>query len=197
MKTVSRVYDTYHHARSAVAAIEAAGVPSAEVSLVANKYVSEKYDDVTDASKAATGAGIGGVVGGGAGLLAGLGLLTIPGLGPVVAAGWLASLAVGAAAGATAGGLAGALVGAGTPDDHAHVYSEAVRRGGTLVSARVDDKDADRVQRILDEYKPIDPVERGAAYRREGWSTFDPKAPAYRPSQADIERMRRENDLAA
>lgn len=197
MKTVSRVYDTYHHARSAVAAIEAAGVPSAEVSLVANKYVSEKYDDVTDASKAAKGAGIGGVVGGGAGLLAGLGLLTIPGLGPVVAAGWLASLAVGAAAGATAGGLAGALVGAGTPDDHAHVYSEAVRRGGTLVSARVDDKDADRVQRILDEYKPIDPVERGAAYRREGWSTFDPKAPAYRPSQADIERMRRENDLAA
>src|SRR6476646_5438728 len=147
MKTVSRVYDTYHHARSAVAAIEAAGVPSAEVSLVANKYVSEKYDDVTDASKAAKGAGIGGVVGGGAGLLAGLGLLTIPGLGPVVAAGWLASLAVGAAAGATAGGLAGALFGAGTPDDHAHVYSEAVRRGGTLVSARVDDKDADRVQR--------------------------------------------------
>jgi len=197
MKTVSRVYDTYSQARSAVAAVEAAGVPSAEVSLVANKYVSEKYAGVTDVSKAGTGAGIGGVVGGGAGLLAGLGLLAIPGLGPVVAVGWLASLAVGAAAGAAAGGLVGALVSAGTPDDHAHVYSESVRRGGTLVSARVGDNDAARIQAILDRYKPIDPIERGAAYRKEGWKSFDPKAPAYMPSQAEIERIRREHDIAA
>ena len=197
MKTVSRVYDTYSQARSAVAAVEAAGVPSSEVSLVANKYVSEKYADVTDVSKAGTGAGIGGVVGGGAGLLAGLGLLAIPGLGPVVAVGWLASLAVGAAAGAAAGGLVGALVSAGTPDDHAHVYSESVRRGGTLVSARVGDNDATRIQAILDRYKPIDPIERGAAYRKEGWKSFDPKAPAYMPSQAEIERIRREHDIAA
>ena len=87
MKTVSRAYDTYAQARAAVAAVEAAGVPSAEVSLVANKYVSAQYADVDDVNKTATGAGIGGVVGGGAGLLAGLGLLAIPGLGPVVAAG--------------------------------------------------------------------------------------------------------------
>ena len=96
MQTVSRVYDTYSQAQAAVTAIEAAGVPAAEVSLVANKYVSEKYADVDDVSKAGAGAGIGGALGGGAGLLAGLGLLAIPGLGPVVAAGWLASLAVGA-----------------------------------------------------------------------------------------------------
>jgi hypothetical protein len=132
MKTVSRVYDTYAQARNAVTAIEAAGVPDAEVSLVANKYVSEKYADVKEVSAPATGAGIGGAVGGGAGLLAGLGLLAIPGLGPVVAAGWLAATAVGAAAGAAAGGLVGALVGAGVSDEDAHVYSESVRRGGTL-----------------------------------------------------------------
>jgi len=197
MKTVSRVYDTYPQARNAVAAIETAGVPSGEISLVANKYVSEKYAEVDDASKAGTGAGIGGLVGGGAGLLAGLGMLAIPGLGPVVAVGWLASLAVGAAAGAAAGGLVGALVSAGTSEDHAHVYSESVRRGGTLVSARVADKDATRIQGILDRYEPIDPVERGVAYRKEGWTTFDPTAPAYRPSQSEIERMRRETDLAA
>lgn len=197
MRTVSRVYDTYSQARNAVAAVEAAGVPSAEISLVANKYVSEKYAGVTDVSKTATGAGVGGVVGGGAGLLAGLGLLAIPGLGPVVAAGSLAALAVGAAAGATAGGLVGALVSAGTSDDHAHVYSESVRRGGTLVSARVDDLAATRIQSILDGFKPIDPVERGAAYRKEGWTTFDPTAPAYQPSQAEIERMRRESARAA
>ena len=197
MKTVSRVYDTYAQARSAVTAIEEAGVPSSEVSLVANKYVSEQYADVKEVSPTATGVGVGGALGGGAGLLAGLGLLAIPGLGPVVAAGWLASLAVGAAAGATAGGLVGALVGAGTSNEHANVYSESVRRGGTLVSARVDDKDATRVQAILDNYKPIDPVERGAAYRKEGWTTFDAKAPPYRPSQAEIERIRRDHDLAA
>jgi hypothetical protein len=192
MRTVSRVYDTHSQARDAVNAIEKAGVPSSEISLVANKHVSEKYADVDDVSKAGTGAGIGGVVGGGAGLLAGLGLLAIPGLGPVVAAGWLASLAVGAAAGAAAGGLFGALVSAGTPDDHAHVYSESVRRGGTLVSARVDETAATRIQAILDGYKPIDPVVRGAEYRKNGWTTFDPKAPAYRPNETEIERMRRE-----
>lgn len=197
MKTVSRVYDSYAQARNAVAAIEAAGVPPKEVSLVANKHVSDKYDDVTEVSKTATGAGIGGAVGGGAGLLAGLGLLAIPGLGPVVAVGWLASLAVGAAAGAAAGGLVGALISAGIPEEHAHVYSESVRRGGTLVSAKVEDGDAARIQSLLDQYKPIDPVERGAEYRKEGWKTFDPKAPAYRPSEADIERIRREHDIAA
>ena len=200
MKTLSRVYDSYAQARSAVTAIEAAGVPTSEVSLVANKYVSDKYANVTDVSKASegagTGAGIGGAVGGGAGLLAGLGMLAIPGLGPVVAAGWLAALAVGAVAGAATGGLAGALIGAGISDDHAHVYSESVRRGGTLVSVRVADQDAARIQAILDRYKPIDPVQRGADYRKDGWTTFDPKAPAYKPSQNEIDRMRRE-DLVA
>jgi hypothetical protein len=197
MKTVSRVYDTYSQAHSAVGAVEAAGIPSSDVSLVANKYVSAKYAGVDDVSKAGTGAGIGGVVGGGAGLLAGLGMLAIPGLGPVVAVGWLASLAVGAAAGAAAGGLVGALVSAGTSDDHAHVYSESVRRGGTLVSARVPDERAGEIQSMLDRYKPINPVERGAMYRKEGWKSFDPKAPAYRPSETEIELMRRDHDLAA
>lgn len=191
MQTVSRVYDTYSQAQSAVNAIEQAGVPAAEVSLVANKYVSEKYADVEDVSKAGAGAGIGGALGGGAGLLAGLGMLAIPGLGPVVAAGWLAALAVGAAAGAAAGGLVGALVSAGTSDEHAHVYSESVRRGGTLVSARVEDSSATRIQSILDSYDPIDPVARGAEYRKSGWTNFDPAAPAYRPSETEIERIRR------
>ena len=65
------------------------------------------------------------------------------------------------------------------------------------MSARVGDNDATRIQAILDRYKPIDPIERGAAYRKEGWKSFDPKAPAYKPSQAEIERIRREHDIAA
>ena len=195
MQTVSRVYDTYSQARNAVTAVEAAGVPTSEVSLVANKYVSEKYADVEEVSAPATGAGIGGVVGGGAGLLAGLGLLAIPGLGPVVAAGWLAATAVGAAAGAATGGLVGALVGAGVSHGEAEVYSESVRRGGTLVSVRVADGDASRIRAILDRFKPIDPAVRGTEYRKAGWKTFDPKAAPYRPSETEIERMRREDEL--
>lgn len=191
MQTVSRVYDTYAQANQAVIDIEATGVPASEISLVANKYVSDKYENVETVSKAGTGAGIGGVLGGGAGLLAGLGMLAIPGLGPVVAVGWLASLAVGAAAGATAGGLVGALVSAGTSDDHAHVYSESVRRGGTLVSVRVADDNAADIQAILDNHGPIDPVVRGDEYRLAGWKTFDPAAPPYKPSESEIERIRR------
>ena len=124
-------------------------------------------------------------------LLAGLWLLAIPGLGPVVAAGWLAATAVGAVAGAATGGLVGALVGAGVSETDAHVYSESVRRGGTLVSVRVKDEDAGRVQAILDRYKPVDPSVRAAEYRKEGWATFNPEAPPYRPSEAEIERIRR------
>lgn len=192
MRTIHRVYDSYAQAREAVRALEAAGVPSKDISLVANKYVSADYEKVDDVSGAAAGAGIGGALGGGAGLLAGIGLLAIPGLGPVVAAGWLAATAVGAAAGAATGGIVGALVDSGVSREHADVYSESIRRGGTLVTARVTDQEAARLEGLLDRHNPIDPAERGRLYRQEGWASFDPKAPPYRPSAADIERIRRD-----
>ena len=190
MRTVCRVYDSYAQARAAVDAVQGAGVPASDVSIVANKYVSAEHADVDEVSDAAKGAGIGGALGGGAGLLAGLGLLAIPGLGPVVAAGWLAATAVGAAAGAATGGIVGALVDSGVDRDHAAVYSESVRRGGTMVTVRVRDEDAGRVAPLLESYKPIDPAVRGAEYRKTGWQTFDEKAPPYRPSQAEVDRMR-------
>ena len=190
MRTICRVYDSYAQARAAVDAVQGAGVPASDVSIVANKYVSAEHADVDEVSDATKGAGIGGALGGGAGLLAGLGLLAIPGLGPVVAAGWLASTAVGIAAGAATGGIVGALVDAGVDRDHAAVYSESVRRGGTMVTVRARDEDAGRIATLLENYKPIDPVARGAEYRKTGWQTFDEKAPPYRPSQAEIDRMR-------
>ncbi len=193
MQTHTKVYDSYAQAERAVRDLEQAGVPSADISLVANKYVSEQYANVDEASPAASGAGIGAAVGGGAGLLAGIGLLAIPGLGPVVAAGWLASTALGAVAGSAAGGIIGALVGAGTSEDHANVYSEAVRRGGTLVTVRTNEPNS-RIEGILNEYRPVDPELRGKEYRNTGWVKYDPKAPAYRPDQAEIERMRRPYD---
>jgi uncharacterized membrane protein len=177
MAVITHVYDTYAHAQRVVTDLEASGIPSSEISIVANKYVSEKYADVDDASAAGTGAGIGAALGGGAGLLAGLGLL--------------ATTALGAAAGAATGGIIGALVGVGVSEDDAHVYAESVRRGGTMVTVRTDDANRSRAESIMSRYSPIDPATRRDAYRKEGWQTFDPNAPPYRPTDAEIERIRR------
>jgi hypothetical protein len=107
-------------------------------------------------------------------------MLAIPGVGPVVAAGWLVATIVGAGIGAASGGLIGSLVGAGVSETDAHVYAEGVRRGGTLVTVKVDDGLAATIERILDKHGAVDTIARGDAYRAEGWSRFDAGAPAYR-----------------
>lgn len=194
MKTISHVYDSYGQAKDVVEELEANGISHKDITLVANRHVSKALDDATDTTGAEAGAGVGVVAGGGAGLLAGLGLLAIPGLGPVVAAGWAAAAAVGAMAGAAGGvaigGLVDILVGAGESEDYAQVYTEAVRRGGTLVSARVADEDAERVRAIFARHEPIDPEIRGGEYRAGGWQSFDPRGDPYRPTPAEIERIR-------
>ena len=96
----------------------------------------------------------------------------------------------GAAGGVAVGGLVDILTSSGESEDYAHVYTEAVRRGATLVSARVADVDAERVRTIFLQHKPIDPDLRGREYRSGGWERFDPKANPYRPSQAEIDRIR-------
>jgi hypothetical protein len=107
----------------------------------------------------------------------------------VVAAGWLVSTAAGAAAGGATGGLLGALTQAGVSEDDAHVYAEGVRRGGTLVTARVPDGDRARVESILDR-SAVNIRDRGAAYRKTGWKRFDPDASPYTADQ-----VRKERDL--
>ena len=92
--------------------------------------------------------------------VAGLGALAIPGVGPVVAAGWLVATVTGAGLGAAAGGLLGALTGAGLSEAEAEAYAEGVRRGGTLVSARVEEDRADRALAVLDRHGSIDLDER-------------------------------------
>lgn len=191
MQTITKVFDSHERARRAVSELEAAGIPSTDISLLANRHVSAKYVDRDEASNTASGAGLGAVVGGGAGLLAGLGMLAIPGVGPIVAAGWLAATAAGAVAGGAAGGIVGALVDAGVPEEHAHVYSEAVRRGGTLLSVKADSSHAQRAQDILDRNDPLDPVNLGADYRKSGWKSYNPDAPPYELTEAEIERIRR------
>src|SRR4029078_6932329 len=125
---------------------------------------------------AATGTGVGATVGGAAGLLAGLGLIAIPGVGPVVAAGWLVAALTGAVAGGATGGIVGALSQqAGISDEEAQIYAEGCRRGGALVSAKVADGDGSRVQSILDR-SSVRIADRGALYKKSGWTSYSPTA---------------------
>lgn len=202
--TVSRLYDTYAQAQDAVRGLENIGIPHADISIVSNNAdnwyqgadgVSGRVDRDRDrdgaddrAEGAATGAGVGAAIGGAAGLLAGLGLLAIPGLGPVVAAGWLASTAVGALAGGTSGGVIGALTQSGVSEEDAHVYAEGVRRGGSLVSARVPDADRTRAEALLDRAS-VDIGQRRKYYQKGGWKGFDAAAPGY-----SAEKIRQERD---
>jgi hypothetical protein len=204
MITISRLYDDYDTAGRAVAELERAGIPHSDISIVASNAegwydrdgaavrrsgkVDRDRDGVDDrAEGAAAGAGIGAAAGGLAGLLAGLGLLAIPGLGPVVAAGWLASTALVAVAGGAAGGLIGALTQSGVSEEDAHIYAEGVRRGGTLVTARVPDTDRQRYEAILDR-SAVDIRERARLYEEGGWNRFDPNAPPYTADQVRRER---------
>ncbi len=166
---VTHLFDTYDQATSVVRDLETAGVASDEISIIAQQ---EHYDE-EQSSGASTGAKVGTTIGAGAGLLAGLGMIAIPGIGPVVAAGWLASTALGAAAGLATGGILGSLTDIGLSDDSAHVYAEGIRRGGTLVSVRTSIVPRSNVAAIMAKYDPVDPAMRGDEYRQNGWKRFE------------------------
>jgi hypothetical protein len=201
--TISRLYNSYSEASAAVANLEAAGVKHNDISILAsnadNWYSADRkpgtfpdrdLDGKDDRAEAASaGAGVGAAVGGAAGLLAGLGLMAIPGVGPVVAAGWLVATVTGAVAGGATGGIIGALTQAGVSKEEAGVYAEGLRRGGAVVSARVPDADAPRLQAIMD-HSSVKLADRTMAYRNAGWKSFDPNAAPYTADQ-----VRRERDL--
>ncbi|UIY45793.1 hypothetical protein [Methylobacterium radiotolerans] len=182
-QTVTALFDRYDDASAAVVKLEAGGIPNGDISIVSNnegdrhaglvgregEHVSA---DTKDKAKDGTGTGatLGTVVGGAAGLLAGLGLIAIPGVGPVVAAGWLVATLTGAGVGAAAGGLVGGLTGAGVSEKDAHAYGEGVRRGGTLVTVRTDEARGPMVMDILEQHGSVDLDQKAAAWSQEGWT---------------------------
>lgn len=194
MQTVTGLFDNYDDAQRAVAALENAGIPDDDISIVSNNSDGRHVKETNAAEGAGTGAGVGALVGGTGGLLTGLGLMAIPGVGPVVAAGWLAATAVGAVAGAAVGGATGGIIGAltesGVSERDAHVYAEGVRRGGSLVTARVDEARVAEANNILKNSNWVDPVNRRNAYEQQGWTGFDPSMDPYSPTQVAEERNR-------
>jgi hypothetical protein len=180
-RTIVRMFDDHAHARQAVQDLEAAGFSHDEVSIMAGDRRTDATTDAANDTHADSGAGVGATIGtllgGGAGLLAGLGVLAIPGVGPVVAAGWLVAALTGAGAGAAAGGMLGALTGSGVEERDAHVYEESVRRGGSLVTVRADETRLAQAEAVLARHATGDVRTREADYRAGGWTGYRGDAP--------------------
>lgn len=194
MHLITGVFDTYEHAAAAVEALKQAGITHANISLVSRGAPDFEPDEVGDA--ATTGAEIGAGLGAAGGLLAGLGIVAIPGLGPVVAGGWLVATAVGAFAGAglgaATGGLVGTLTAAGVPEADAHVLAETVKRGGAIVTARVEEPQAAIATDILRNADGMDIEARRRLLAEEGWTEFVETDP---PTDPDREPATERNTL--
>jgi len=183
-KTIVGLFDHISEAQAAVRELIDSGFRRDDISLIAGErsgtYTKSDADVSDTTSGAAVGAGAGAVLGGLGGLVVGLGALAIPGIGPVIAAGPLASTLLGAGVGAAAGGLIGALVDVGVPEEEAGSYAEGIRRGATLVAVKTDDEMmVDRAVNILERHNAVDIERRAGEWRSAGWTGFNPQSEPY------------------
>lgn len=208
MKTVIGLFDDFQTAQNAVQSLVNRNFSRDDISVAANNTAAGIHADTLDAAPqgegrkeamaegAKTGAGTGAVIGTGVGgvlgLLASLGTIWIPGIGPIVAAGplvaTLTGAGIGAAAGAAVGGLVGALTQVGVPEHDAHFYAEAVRRGSALVIVRAEDHRVDDIADVLSEHGAVDVDKRREFFLRGGFTTHNPEAVPYTAEQIARER---------
>jgi hypothetical protein len=185
--TILATFDTVEHANSAISELISAGFKREDIGLALqdpdNTYATYVGDSDVSGGE---GAGFGAIMGGLLGAVVGLGAITIPGIGPIIAAGPLAAAlgaltgaGIGAASGAVTGGLTASLVDMGVTEEDANYYAESVRQGSALVSVTAHDVDVDRATRILNSHNPIDIDQRVAQWRTRGWTGFDPMTDPY------------------
>jgi hypothetical protein len=139
------LYPSVEQAERAVDEIVRAGFSDADVSVLLADNQSTKafaHEKQTKAPEGTTaGVAAGGTIGGALGLLAGIGALAIPGVGPLIAAGPIVGALAGLGVGGTVGGLVGALVGMGIPEYEAKRYEGRLKEGGVLLSVHCDTSD--------------------------------------------------------
>jgi hypothetical protein len=151
-ETVVALFADQNAAERGIQALKAAGFTEQQIGVAVRD--TQQQQEITEGTgtKAAEGATAGamggGMVGGVIGLLAGVGALVIPGIGPIIAAGTLASTLTGAGIGAAAGGLIGALAGMGLPDEDAKHFERGFQEGGVLVTVEAGE-DAARAREAL------------------------------------------------
>lgn len=148
------IYKTVAQAERAVDVLTTTGFANNDISVLltdaqtSHDFAHEKNTKAPEGT--ATGATTGGIIGGTLGLLAGIGTLAIPGIGPLIAAGPIIAALAGVGAGAATGGVIGALVGLGIPEYEAKRYEGRVKDGGVLLSVHCDtSKQIDRAKGLL------------------------------------------------
>jgi len=153
-KAVFGIYSSVAHAEQAVDVLVTAGFPSKDISVLlpdqrgTRDFAHEKETKAPEG--AATGVTAGGVIGGTLGVLAGIGAIAIPGVGPFIAAGPIMGGLAGLGVGGAGGGLLGALIGMGIPEYEAKRYEGRVKAGGVLLSVHCDtSEEIDRAKEIL------------------------------------------------
>jgi hypothetical protein len=200
--TIVALYDHYNDACQAVTDLLQAGAEREKISLLANNlngdhptlttnpsFGREEFDTKDERQPPVmTGAEFGIGVGGIFGVLVGTGAIVIPGIGPLIAAGVLATVAAGAAAGGVVGGVIGLLTGHGVSHADSHLYAEGLKRGGTLVTVLADEDRLDAFREIFKRHGAVDIEKRGAAWEAEGWVAFDPDQPQLTPEELETHR---------
>lgn len=148
------IVKTHTQAEQIVEELQHATFPASEISILLPDKEGKHDIGHVKATKApegaTTGATTGGVTGGVLGLLAGIGALAIPGVGPFIAAGPIMAALSGTAIGATTGGIVGGLIGLGIPEIEAKRYEDKLKTGNYLIAVGVDDDDEkDRAKEIF------------------------------------------------
>lgn len=177
------IYKSSKQAELAVDSLVAAGFPSSDVSALlpdsrnSHEFAHEKNTKAPEGT--ATGATAGGLLGGSLGLLAGIGALAIPGIGPFIAAGPIMGALAGVGVGGAVGGLIGALVGMGIPEYEAKRYEGRVKEGGVLLSVHCNSsEDVSRAKEVLKETGAEDVASAGEkAVTSQGFDTDAKGAP--------------------
>lgn len=165
-QAVIGIVKSYNDAQTTVAALRSTGFVDDDISaLFPDKEGTRDFahEQKTKAPEGAIGGvGAGGALGGTVGLLAGIGALAIPGLGPFIAAGPILAALSGAAAGAAVGGITGALVGMGIPELEAKQYEGKIKDGNILMSVHVENaEEKKRAREVFEQCGADDVVTAG------------------------------------
>jgi hypothetical protein len=155
-RAVYGIANSASQANAIIEKLQAAGFLDADISVLFPDRQGTRdfaHEKGTKAPEGATAGGIAGLgVGGALGLLAGIGALAIPGIGPFVAAGPIMAALSGAAVGGATGGIIGGLVGLGIPEYEAKQYEGKVRAGNILISVHTEEgKSRSRAKEILEQ----------------------------------------------
>ena len=143
--SVFGIYGSRQSVESAVDTFLTSGFATTDVSVLLPENLGSKpiatHKETKAPEGATAGGGAGAVIGGTLGLLAGIGALAIPGVGPFIAAGPIMAALAGIGVGGAVGGFAGALIGMGIPEYEAKRYEGRIQKGGILLSVHCDTSD--------------------------------------------------------